>query len=193
MQPLTKPVEELVKAEGYIEKMKVAQTLEAYEEHWKEFLHCLERLWNKTINHLNRSPKFQGWAERGKTENLRRKDPLLSYLVNARGADEHTIADITQKEPGGIGINPAEGNSLLIHKLEVNNGRISIEADRPVRIDFIPGKVKLLAVTNRGKVYQPPSQHLSQPINSEQPIDIARLGIKFYRDFIEKAERHFVK
>jgi hypothetical protein len=193
MQPIDRPWEQLRKAESYIEKMTTASSLGEYEEYWKEFLHNLERSWNKLTSHLKRSPKYQGWVERGKTEKLRRQDQLLSYLVNARGAEEHSVADISKQQPGGIGINPAFGNSLHINKLEINNGQIHIDSDQPIRIDFIPGKVELLSVENRGRTYDIPSQHIGNDIKTNDPVEIAKLGVAFYKAYFEKAESHFVK
>jgi hypothetical protein len=193
MQPIDKPWEQLRKAESYIEKMTTASSLNEYEEYWKEFLHNLERSWNKLTSHLKRSPKYQGWVERGKTEKLRRQDQLLSYLVNARGAEEHSVADISKQQPGGIGINPAFGNSLHLNKLEINNGQIHIDSDQPLRIDFIPGKVELLSVENRGRTYDVPSQHIGNDLETKDPVEIAKLGVAFYKAYFEKAEGHFVK
>lgn len=193
MQPIDKPWEQLRKAESYIEKMTTASSLGEYEEYWKEFLHNLERSWNKLTSHLKRSPKYQGWVERGKTEKLRRQDQLLSYLVNARGAEEHSVADISKQQPGGIGINPVFGNSLHINKLEINNGQVHIDSDQPIRIDFIPGKVELLSVENRGRTYDIPNQHIGNDIKTNDPVEIAKLGVAFYKAYFEKAESHFVK
>ena len=193
MQPIDKPWGQLTKAESYIEKMIAASSLNEYEEYWKEYLHNLERSWNKLTSHLKRSPKYQGWVERGKTEKLRRQDQLLSYLINARGAEEHSVADISKQQSGGIGINPAFGNSLHINKLEVNNGQIHIDSDQPIRVDFIPGKVVLLNVENRGRTYEVPSQHLGNHLESNDPVEIAKLGVAFYRAYFEKAEEHFVR
>ncbi len=193
MQPIDKPWEQLKKAESYIDKMTTASSLGEYEEYWKEFLHNLERSWNKLTSHLKRSPKYQGWVERGKAEKLRRQDQLLSYIINARGAEEHSVADISKQQPGGIGINPAFGNSLHIKKLEINNGQIHIDSDQPIRINFIPGKVELLSVENRGRTYDIPSQHIGNDIKTNDPVEIAKLGVAFYKAYFEKAESHFVK
>jgi hypothetical protein len=193
MKPINKPLEQLEKAASFIHAMKISKTLTEYEASWIDFLHNLERAWNKLSSHLSRSPKYQGWSERGRVMQLRKKDPLLSYLVNARGADEHSIHDITQLKQGGIGINPASGNSLHINKLSINNNRISIDSDQPIKIDFIPGEVKLLPVVNRGRTYQVPSVHLDNSIMHVNPVNIAELGISFYRDYFTKAEKYFVK
>lgn len=193
MQPIDKPWAQLRKAESYIEKMTTASSLGEYEEYWKEFLHNLERSWNKLTSHLKRSPKYQGWVERGKTEKLRRQDQLLSYLVNARGAEEHSVADISKQQPDGIGINPAFGNSLHINKLQISNGQIHIDSVQPIRIDFIPGKVELLSVENRGRTYDIPSQHIGKNIKTNDPVEIANLGLAFYKAYFEEVESHFVK
>ena len=193
MQPIDKPWEQLEKAVSFIEAMKNSKSLLEYEESWKEFLHNLERAWNKLTSHLKRSPKYQGWNERGRTEKIRRKDPLLSYLVNGRGADEHSVEDITKNESGGIGINPAFGKSLHINKLEIRNGQVTIDSDQPIRVDFIPGKVRLLPVVNRGRTYPVPTKHLDKDFDSDDPIKIAEMGIEFYKNYFNKAESYFVK
>jgi len=193
MQPIEKPWAQLEKAESFIKAMTSSQTLDEYEENWKEYFHSIERAWNKLTSHLKRSPKYQGWTERGRTEKLRRNDPLLSYLINARGAEEHSVADITKQESGGIGVNPAFGNTLHINKLEINNGQMHIDSVQPIKIEFIPGKVTLLPVDNRGRNYPVPSSHLDKPVASSDPVTIAKLGVSFYRDYFRMAEGNFVK
>jgi hypothetical protein len=63
MKPIDKPWAQLEKAASFIEAMKSSKSLSEYEENWKEFLHNLERAWNKLTSHLKRSPKYQGWNE----------------------------------------------------------------------------------------------------------------------------------
>lgn len=191
MQDSDKPDQELEKARSYIDRMRQAETLEQYEEHWKEFLSKLERVWHKAYNHFSRSPKWNGW--KGKYEQARKKDPLLSYLVNARHADEHTVSEITGREAGGIGFGPAEGNSLYIEKMELNNGKISIQSPHNIRISFIPGKVKLLPVTNYGRVYDVPTFHLGAPIDPSNVVAVAETAVGYYAKFLEDARAFFVK
>jgi ribosomal protein S15P/S13E len=193
MKPIEKPWEQLKKASLGIEKMKTSKSLDEYEEHWKDYLHNLERAWNKLTSHLKKSPKFQGWNRRGQIEKLRKQDNLLSYLVNARGADEHSIEDITTKESGGIGINPVQGNSLTLNNLTINGGDISFESVQAVRVDFIPGKIRLLPITNRGRTYEVPSQHLGHTLKSADPVELSELAINLYTGYFKEAEEYFVK
>jgi hypothetical protein len=191
MQHSEQPSLELVKARAAIEAMRNATTLDAFEEGWKEFLGRLERVWTKSINHFGKSPKWNGW--KGKYESHRKTDQLLSYLVNARGADEHTVNEIVGREPGGIGINPAEGNSLYIERMEINNGNIFIKSPQKIKIDFLPAKTTLLPVTNRGRTYPVPTTHLGNPIDPMNVIAVAEAGTNFYGQFLAQAEAFFVK
>lgn len=191
MQHSDKPLQELKTAQLQIDAMRQVGSLDEFEEHWKEFLRRLERVWYKATNHFSRSPKWNGW--KGKYEQARKKDPLLSYLKNARGADEHTVGEISEREPGGIGINPAEGNSLYIEKMTINRGVINIQSPQKIRIAFIPAKMKLLPVTNSGRIYKVPTEHFGAKINPKNVIEIAEIAIEFYSKFLEEAEKYFVK
>lgn len=194
MQPLIKPWEQLEKAIKNIEGMKSAKSLDEYDENWTDFLHNLERAWNKLVNHLSKSPKFQGWSRRGQVENLRRSDSLLAYLINARGAEEHSIENITTREAGGFGINPAVGNTLHIKSLRTDShGNVSIESDQPLKITFFSSSIKLLPVLNRGRKYEVPTSHLGKSLSTNKPIELAEIAVEFYKSYFKEAESHFVK
>lgn len=191
MEDPIKPREELEQAKKRIALMRTAKSLDEFEEHWKEFLGRLERVWYKAASHFSRSPKWNGW--KGKFEQERKKDALLSYLINARGADEHTIGEITGRDPGGIGINPAVGNSMYIERLEIRNSVIDIKSPQSLRIDFFPTKLKLLPVTNRGRTYDVPQSHLGASVNAEDIPSTAESAVRYYEDFLDAAHNHFVK
>ena len=191
MQHSDQPSLELAKARAAIGEMRDAKTLDALEEAWKEFLGRLERGWNKGVSHFGKSPKWNGW--KGQFEGLRKTDPLLSYLVNARGADEHTVNEIVGREAPGIGINPAKGNSLYIERMEINNGNIFIQSPQKIRVDFLPARTTLLPVTNRGRVYAVPTSHLGNPVDLMNVIAVADVAAEFYENFLARAEEFFVK
>jgi hypothetical protein len=191
VQHSDQPNHELSRARDAAQKMAAAASLDEYEEHWKEFLRRLERCWNKAQAHYGKSPKWNGWQ--GRIDKLRRTDPLLSYLVNARGAEEHTVSEITTRHPGGIGINPAEGNSLYIEHMEVKDGTISIRSPQKIRIDFIPDRIGLLPVSNRGRTYGIPGSHLGSGIDPRNVQAIANVALSFYEQVLREAEAFFVK
>ncbi len=191
MQRSDQPNLELARAQEAVAKMAAATSLDEYEEHWKEFLRRLERCWNKAYAHYGKSPKWNGWQ--GRIDRLRRTDPLLSYLVNARGAEEHTVNEITTRHPGGIGINPAQGNSLYIERMEINNGTISIRSPQKLKIEFTPARMGLLPVTNRGRTYATPTWHLGNSIDAGNVQAVASLALRFYDQVLREAEAFFVK
>lgn len=191
MQYSEQPRKEFATAVSAIEAMRNAKSLNEFEECWKSFLHRLERVWNKASHHYGKSPKWNGW--KGKYEQLRQRDPLLSYLVNARGAEEHTVNEIVSRDGGGIGINPAKGNSLYIEEMTINNGTISIKSPQQLRIDFISAKTKLLPVVNRGRTYPVPTTHLGRQIDPANVVEVAEAGAKFYEKFLNEVESYFVK
>ena len=181
--------EALRKIEEAVAKMEAASTLDDFESAWKDFLHCTERLWNKALAHFKRSPKWGGWAARYFRE--RANDELLAYLINARGAEEHTVEQIVGREGGGLGINPAEGNSLYIEHMEISNGRVSIRSPQAIKITFFPARTKLLPVTNRGRVYPVPKRHLEQPLDPTNVVSIGKTALAYYRRFLDAAEKFF--
>ena len=191
MKHFEQPRIELAKAKASIEGMRNAKSLDEFEEHWKTFLHVLERVWNKAWHHYSKSPKWNEW--KGKYEKLRKKDPLLAYLINARGADEHTVNEIVSREHGGIGINPAEGNSLYIEEMTINKGTISIKSPQKIRVDFIPARTTLLPVVNRERTYPIPISHRGTPIDPSKVIEVAEAGVEFYEEFLNDVEATFVK
>lgn len=140
--------------------MRRAPSLDELEDAWVSYLRHLERTWNKAQAQLKGSSKFQGWPHRGRTEALRSKDPLLAYLRNARGCDEHGISPIAEKKLGGVGINAAEGNRLHIQRMEMINGTIRIQSPDKLKITIEPGQLRLVEVVNRGVTYQVPTSHL---------------------------------
>lgn len=192
MQHPKQPYEELERARQAIEKMRGANSLDDFEEAWKEFLRRLERAWNKAVNHFGKSPKWGNWH--GKYVQVRRKDQLLSYLVNARGADEHTVTEITQHQHATMAIWVKPGQSFRINKAGFDaDGKPIIDVEGDPDIRFTTEKVKLLPVTNRGVKYEVPTTHLSQPLDPENPIEIAQRGLDFYTDFLKSADEFFVR
>lgn len=186
---IEQPRKELGKVRAHIQAMRRAKSIEILEESWTEYLQCLERVWNKACNLYGSNPGWNGWV--GKFKTLRDKDPLLAYLQNARGANQHTVQEIVDREPGEIGINPAGGKDLYIDELRISQGKITIKSPQIIKLTFIPAKIKLLPVLNRGIVFPVPTIHLENPINPNNVIEIAEIGAGFYDNFLNAAQAFF--
>ena len=198
MKPHSKPLMELEDARLAIERMKSAKSYEEFENEWKTFLSKLERVWNKAQDHYKRSPKWDGW--KGKYIKFRKEDPLLKYLTNARGADEHTVSDITHNTPGElkIGLKLSNANRFIVLKrAEVYETGVYIETtsndpDAEVILHFSPEKIQLLPVVNRGTTYKVPTSHMGKEIDPNNVIEIAKMGLSFYESFLIESEKYFV-
>lgn len=159
--------------------------------------------------------KISRLERKGHTSELRKKDPLLSYLENARGADEHTIEAIVSYELGAITVMAPDqktmdvelsapydkdttveaaassATSLSVSTLLTRNPEPNaIAVNQQVIIGFKAARLKLAKITNRGRTYHPPTSHLSRPLSEIGPIEAAELGIRFYENYYRKAEEH---
>ncbi|MGC4060136.1 MAG: hypothetical protein QM749_04495 [Aquabacterium sp.] len=179
--------------------MRTSTSLDEFDEHWTQFLHRVERVWSKTIAHYGRSPKWGNWAA-GYIKD-RRRDQLLSYLINARGAEEHTTAEVTAREQGGLGVRVAPGAGLqpdgrtLIQDMTFGPGPdgMYVSSTLPLQVALFPARVRLLPVENRGRTYPIPTIHLDVAIDPDDLIATAELALHYYVQVVEKAEWHFVK
>ena len=163
--------------------------MRAFAVRWKKFLHRLERAWFKSESHYSRSPKWHSWA--GQFITQRRQDPLLSYLKNARDADEHTVAEITARV-AGVAIGAPPGQSVVVDSLVIKNGQVFVDSTGPLVVEFLPARTQLLPVANRGRTYPVPTVHLGKPVNRHDVLEMAFLSLDWYRDFADRTETHFV-
>jgi hypothetical protein len=191
MKQLTHAREALQCAQADIEAMRKAKSLIDMRTAWISFLSNLNRSFNKAQAELKENRKWQGWTERGRILDLCRGDPLLSYLRNARGAEEHGIKPIAKETPDTIQfLMPLGSRGFSIEKIETSvNGSVNIVGKRgTVEVNVTPPKFELIPVTNRGRTYELPATHLGTELLSCQPIDLAEAGHRFYQGFFERAE-----
>jgi hypothetical protein len=188
MQHSDAPWKELTRAESELGAMKTATDMRIRLEHWLDFMRAIERVWNKAEGHFSRSPKWQPW--RGRYVRLRKQDPLLIYLAQARNVEEHSSEPSAVAVPGGFSIGRG-AKSVYIEKLRIDgSGRVAeYRGSHPIEIQH--PTVAPAGIDNRGVRYEPPTSHLGNPVQAEV-IPMAELGLAFYRDFLNAAETEFV-
>jgi hypothetical protein len=146
---------------------------------WMDFLTHLERCWNKVLAARQTDSRLKGWTGGiGRVERLRRQDPLLSYLVNARGANEHGIQDIANEIPGQIQMLMFGGAAIMS-----SGGAVLTTASGE--------QCKLVPVINRGSTYAVPTTHLGSPLAGADPFTLVEAGLEFYRREVEAIARLF--
>ncbi len=192
MQPSPKIHAELSRCEDLLRRLTGSKSLDEAEENWAAFLSRLERVWNKCEAHFRRNPKRNGW--KGKYETARKSDPLLAYLIHARGAEEHTVEDIVARSrPGSVSIAAGTTGSAHIRRLAFTPEGIEFDGEGSLSITFAPERLALLPVTNRGRTYAVPTEHLGRPISAANLVEVATAGLNFYRAVATETEGFLVK
>ena len=185
---------ELEFAKQSLEACRVSKSLAEYEKNWLNLLGHLEKVWKKSERECQDvRNKFQPWQ--GKFVKLRRKDQLLSYMKNARDADNHLAEEVVEKTPGKMEIKPDEKNKSDVHhidKMVIKNGVITEYKGDPINIKVTSPAVKCIPVTTGGQTYQLPKKHLKRSItNPADPIALGTKAIEFYEDYLNQIEKKF--
>lgn len=189
--------DKLRNARRKLDAMRTAKSLDDLAVFWEEFLTEQHRVFLR----LKKATEYgsgKGWFDL--ITHDQRVDPLLGYMLHARDAAEHGIEKITEKMPPAIGLVPKNDGVLHIKHLEFNNkhGRMEINADpdtlKQFKFSFIPAKIQLIAVVDRGTVYPPPKMHLGKEIEKDiNLIGIAELAITYLEQKVDEAGARYVK
>lgn len=125
---------------------------EQFQPVWTEFLLALNAAFSKLEKGARGCGKSEAWINRHK--NTRRKDPLLSYLHQARNADEHGLEPVSSSTPG----------------------KFKRRADGAIIVAI--GRIHLAEVVDDrfGDRYPVPQSHLGQPIAPMTPFRDRQIG-----------------
>lgn len=191
MQASSKIHNELLRSAELLDELETLDSLNHIEDTWLSFLGHLERVWYKCQHHFGKSPRWNGW--KGRYDKQRSSDPLLSYLTNARGSDEHTVAEITEKTPSSVGMKAGPCGSVHIKSLRVSSGSIQGEWAGDLEIIVNPASIEPAAVVNRGKLYAVPTVHLGNPLSDSSFVTLGKAGLAYYQKLVADAEKFFCK
>ena len=191
-EPLHHAKRELIAAEKAIERMTKSDSIEDLEDEWKNYLNAIEKCWVKTersCQHVRN--KFQPWQ--GNFAKERKKDPLLKYIKHARNSDQHTIQESMEKKDASSSMYVEGGPGVThIEQLEIKNGKlVEYKGNKPLIIENLPNRVELLRVKDGNKTYNPPKSHKEIKLLWPAPVDVAVLGLEYYRDFVGQVEQKF--
>ncbi|ACR11423.1 hypothetical protein TERTU_0535 [Teredinibacter turnerae T7901] len=181
---------ELESAKRAVEAMKNAESFDIFDEEWRDFLNCLEKVWVKTergCQHIKNS--FQPWQ--GRYSALRRKDMLLRYLKQARDADNHSIQPVAEYKAANRTLDFINAKGGQIKNLVIEGGQIVHYEGDPLVVRNNPASIQAIRVKNSGNWYNPPTSHLNKKVSSLHPVHLAELGVQFYEAFINDTESTF--
>jgi hypothetical protein len=186
-QSVTAAETELARAIQKCEILKDARNFDEIATHWVEFLVAANRIYTK-LEQGAKDGSSKGWFDTKK--NLRRADPLLSYLQHARNADEHGIEQVQTRHPVSMALDTDEGRL----EIPMTPGTHTISfSGSPPKMAWLPPSVRVVPVIDRGKSYASPSSHLGQRIDDTGLLDIASLAVQYLKTLVAEAQGRVVQ
>lgn len=160
---------------------------------WYGFLLSSNAIFSIFQQGTKKSTNCRGWF--AKKTNQRQTDPLLSYLHQARNAEEHGIQSVTaldrqtavfmmDGEPVAS-IDDIAGGSGTFRHLSKHPPDLS----KVTELRIYPDRARLLSIKSRDVAFHPPSEHLGLRIEEATPIIVARLMIQYLESMIEEARQ----
>jgi hypothetical protein len=182
---------ELEWAKNCLKRMQDSNTLEEIEEAWSNYLSCIEKVFTRLDLAIYSHKKYNGFISPYNCQ--RKKDDLLSYLKHARNSDHHGLSATTQKSSSGVGFGSVDESGSFSMVLSSDmNGNFSMIPISPVKVTFYPERVEVLPCKDRNQnIHHPPVSHLHNPIGSRSPIILAGMGISYYEEMLNSAEKFF--
>jgi hypothetical protein len=199
--------ERLEVADEALAKLRDATVTESFKgirKEWTNFLLAGAAIYSKLEQGAKSNGKSAAWF--GRIKKIRKDDELLRYIHHARNSDYHGIAPVVR-----------EGNSVevLLPSVHPFAPPPSLHATLPEGFDpkefwieghesitgrKVPMKVlmkKYLAIVRvkdekHGDIFDPPTMHLGEPIEVDEPLGIAMLAINYLRDLVAEAEHYVV-
>lgn len=172
-----------------IETLKRTTDLREFNEAWQNTLQRLERIWEITNKEYSDFTHLNSFLT--SYRKLRKHDPLLVYLKQARNAETHGTSSSVGKDLI-ISINDRSGMGLTLKNFSasIDDGDLDIKVDTYdvlTKIDakVVPADPKLLPVTNRHGKFFPPIKHLGAELTKTHPADIADKGLAFYQSLLD--------
>ena len=168
--PLRLPLQELTSAWDAAHRLREAKTLDEVNAEWAAVLNHVEKLWVKTgIACSAEKPGFPSWN--AAWTKLRKNDPLLNYMTQARHADNHSAQFLSSQIVGHLLIDRKGGMGFSI-------------LDTP--------ELAIDAVTNRGVKFSVPEAHLGRPLETRDPRYLSVHACNFYAEYLRRARRDFL-
>jgi hypothetical protein len=179
----------LNKAKAALERVRVSRNFEQFSDAWVDFLAALNSVHSKLEAASEGNPKSYQWMS--KKIHIRRKDPLLLYLHQARNAEEHGIEDVA--EDAGIGVSVL--GTGYIKSMVIVGGKV-VSADFghgpiPKIIERPKGGARLVSVRNSkyGDVFDPPTEHLGKPLQARSVTELGQIAIDYHAALIDDAAK----
>lgn len=176
-----------------LERLNDAQTrLDAAVVHrdfqaaWSDFLVAGHRIFSRIEQGAKQDSATRTWFD--SKRRARKTDQLLVYIHQARHADEHGLAPsvLIQDFRAGKDVMPVYNFDGFDKDMKPIYSRTSTVV---APLEIVPSSATLHPVVNRGVTFQPPQEHLGQPIAQPSPQLVAELALSYFRAMVQEAGR----
>lgn len=163
-------------ASNAISALEQAETFRHSELAWTEFLIKSNRIYEYLLAGSKQDNRARPWV--GTITNTLKTDPLMSYLQQARNADEHSLqcVKLPMEYVGGLPETPiTTPGPLNVTQITI---RISIE-----------GALRDVTDERYGNTFQVPHEHNGTPLADRRPVTVAKLALRYWRSILSDAQR----
>lgn len=159
-----------------------ADTFKEFEDAWDDFLIHSDTVFEQIKATCAKDQKLLTWH--GERQAVRRKDPLLKYLWEARNANEHSVQTVSSFRDAEYAIlPPRDGSPFTLNGViggPNTNFTLTSHGAEPPRVWINQPTVIVLPVRARdGQIYNPPTTHLGERLAEGSPLEIAYKALKF--------------
>jgi hypothetical protein len=192
IQKATRRLSEARSHAAQLERLEGGLNVPAYEREWSLFLSAINSVHEIVKTSARMNPTSRQWVAL-KDKNEIRKDPLLRYLLHARGADYHglesgAVPDVHGTEYLGFIENPPVHFTIRnddgVEEV-LTGGVVQLAGD----VSSFSFSYKLVPVTDErhAVVFDPPTIHFGSAVDCAKPSIAARLAIDYYSAFLSEA------
>ena len=189
---LFKARERLEKARQSLQLVQSAANHKDFRFAWTDLLVSANAVFTILEQGAKTNPQSRQWF--GNKKRFRTKDPLLSYMHQARNADEHGIEPTTMRiGGGGIRIGRVSGTvhfSTVVGDGEGGTVLGPISGDGEVDYKIIK-PIFMLAIVKDDRFgnacYYPPIEHLGSPIVDTSPVGVGLLLLAYLDVLVQEA------
>ncbi|MEP7222984.1 MAG: hypothetical protein ABI673_10015 [Novosphingobium sp.] len=171
----------LAQSQVILDNMRALQTsplADDFEAAWSNFLATVNSIHETLKTGCNLKTRQQFFAPR---ERVIRTDPLLRYLLHARGVDYHGATCLLRQ------MTSAGEPSAIEYDL---NGRTTPTGQLGIITNALRIRLwyEMQAVTDLQKnIFNPPDTHLGFKLFDKSPVGLAEKAVSYYREMLKDA------
>jgi hypothetical protein len=168
---LTKAADRLRKMDLAVKRLEASKSSGAAAEAWEDFVLAAGSFYSILQQATKASSKEKAWF--GSLKHIRKTDPLLQYIHQARNAEEHGCERIVRAASRQVTMRN-KGDTAWFR---VENGTWVVE-DIQGTVAFSNDTIALIPIRDDrfGDVFEPPTSHLGKTLEDRSALNVARLA-----------------